>query len=188
MVLRQMCLIVRFAHAGFSSTDNSDHSSKSTQNRDIIFSILEDPTVQFLSTATLIYDKSNKRVSQHGKPSKNDNRNKDFISEPYIRRLLQAVSRDNVLSEPGTSPAMKLTAIALVCLAAAVVTHADPEPLKYHQYPYYHYYPQYHHLEPLQGDGVARHPGGGTSFVGPQVHGLTKRSADLMPEADLNLS
>ncbi|XP_042868801.1 uncharacterized histidine-rich protein DDB_G0274557-like [Penaeus japonicus] len=84
----------------------------------------------------------------------------------------------------GYHQAMKLTTIALVCLAAAVVTYADPEPHKYHQYPYYHYYPQYHHLEPLQGDGVARHPGGGTSFVGPQVHGLTKRSADPMPETD----
>nr|XP_027230152.1 uncharacterized histidine-rich protein DDB_G0274557-like [Penaeus vannamei] len=79
---------------------------------------------------------------------------------------------------------MKLTAIALVCLAAAVVTRADPEPHKYNHYPYYQYDPLYHDLEPLEGDGVARHPGGGTSFVAPQVHGLTKRSADPMPEAD----
>ncbi|XP_027230152.2 uncharacterized protein [Penaeus vannamei] len=79
---------------------------------------------------------------------------------------------------------MKLTAIALVCLAAAVVTRADPEPHKYNHYPYYQYDPLYHDLEPLEGDGVARHPGGGTSFVAPQVHGLTKRSADPTPEAD----
>ncbi|XP_042856280.1 histidine-rich glycoprotein-like [Penaeus japonicus] len=103
--------------------------------------------------------------------------------EPYIRRLPQTVSRDIVLSEPGRGPAMKLSAIALVCLAAAVVTHADPEPHKYHYYPYHHY-SHYHHIKPLKGDGVARHPGGGTSFVGPQVHGLTKRSADPTPEAD----
>ncbi|XP_069994870.1 uncharacterized protein [Penaeus vannamei] len=104
--------------------------------------------------------------------------------EPYIKRLPQAVSRHSVLGEPRRGPAMKLSAIALVCLAAAVVTHADPEPHKYHHYPYHYYYPRHHNVEPLEGDGVARHPGGGTSFVAPQVHGLTKRSADPMPEAD----
>nr|XP_027230113.1 histidine-rich glycoprotein-like [Penaeus vannamei] len=104
--------------------------------------------------------------------------------EPYIKRLPQAVSRHSVLGEPRRGPAMKLSAIALVCLAAAVVTHADPEPHKYHHYPYHYYYPRHHNVEPLEGDGVARHPGGGTSFVAPQVHGLTKRSADSTPEAD----
>ncbi|XP_047499494.1 uncharacterized histidine-rich protein DDB_G0274557-like [Penaeus chinensis] len=105
-------------------------------------------------------------------------------SEAVYKWFPQAVGRGSVHSEPRTGPAMKFTAIALVCLAAAVVTHADPEPHKYHHYPYYHYDPLYHDVEPLEGDGVARHPGGGTSFVGPQVHGLTKRSADPMPEAD----
>ncbi|XP_037795029.1 uncharacterized protein LOC119590437 [Penaeus monodon] len=92
--------------------------------------------------------------------------------------------RRPVLSEPTTGPAMKFAVAVLVCLAAAVVTQADPEPHKYHRYPYYHYYPHYHHVEPLEGDGVARHPGGGTSFVAPQVHGLTKRSADPMPNPE----
>ncbi|XP_047499490.1 uncharacterized histidine-rich protein DDB_G0274557-like [Penaeus chinensis] len=75
------------------------------------------------------------------------------------------------------------SAIVLVCLAAAVVTHSDPEPHNYHHYPYYYYYYHYHNVKPLEGDGVARHPGGGTSFVAPQVHGLTKRSTDPTPEA-----
>nr|XP_027216165.1 uncharacterized protein LOC113808866 [Penaeus vannamei] len=95
--------------------------------------------------------------------------------------------RRPVLSEPPTGPAMKFAVAVLVCLAAAVVAHADPEPhyfrSPYYYYPHY-YYPRHHHLEPLKGDGVARHPGGGTSFVAPRVHGLKKRSADPMPEAD----
>nr|XP_027230108.1 uncharacterized histidine-rich protein DDB_G0274557-like [Penaeus vannamei] len=79
---------------------------------------------------------------------------------------------------------MKFAVAALVCLAAAVVAHADPEPHKYHHYPYHRYYHHPHHVKPLKGDGVAKHPGGGTSFVAPRVHGLGKRSADPEPAAD----
>ena len=45
-----------------------------------------------------------------------------------------------------------------------------------------YYYPYYYMPPPLQkyrakdGVGVAVHPGGGTSFVSPQVHGVGKRS------------
>ncbi|XP_037795032.1 LOW QUALITY PROTEIN: uncharacterized protein LOC119590443 [Penaeus monodon] len=84
---------------------------------------------------------------------------------------------------------MKFVAITLVCLAVAEVTHADPEPHKYHPYSYhhypsYHYYPHNLHVKPLEGDGVATHPGGGTSFLATQVHGFTKHSADPMPESN----
>ncbi|XP_069994874.1 uncharacterized protein [Penaeus vannamei] len=92
--------------------------------------------------------------------------------------------RRPVLSEPPTGPAMKFAVAALVCLAAAVVAHADPEPHKYHHYPYHRYYHHPLHVKPLKGDGVAKHPGGGTSFVAPRVHGLGKRSADPEPAAD----
>ncbi|XP_063595748.1 uncharacterized histidine-rich protein DDB_G0274557-like [Penaeus indicus] len=101
--------------------------------------------------------------------------------EPYIKRLPQAVSTHSVLSEPRRGPAMKLATIVLVCLAAAVITHADPEPHKYHHYPYryYHHYP-YHNY--YSRHHYVKLPAGSTSSVTTQVHGLTKRSADPTPD------
>ncbi|KAG7169755.1 uncharacterized protein LOC121865573 [Homarus americanus] len=55
----------------------------------------------------------------------------------------------------------------------------------YRQYPYYPY--NYKNLrtksEVQDGKGVALHPGGATSFVFPQVHGVGKRSAKPVAEA-----
>ncbi|XP_037789293.1 histidine-rich glycoprotein-like [Penaeus monodon] len=95
----------------------------------------------------------------------------------------------NVNMENDSLSKMNLFDSIYVCnhigvLAAALVTHADPEPHKNHHPLYYYYYSQRHSVKSLEGDGVARHPGGSTSFVAPQVHGLSKRSADPTPESN----
>merc|ERR1712142_1396837 len=94
--------------------------------------------------------------------------------------------RRSVLSEPTTGPAMKLGVMVLVLVA--MVSPGEPEP-HYSHHPYSHHYvyhypyhhPVHHHVK---GEGVAKHPGGATSYVAPQVHGLGKRSADPSPVAD----
>ncbi|XP_047499883.1 uncharacterized protein LOC125046213 [Penaeus chinensis] len=61
-------------------------------------------------------------------------------------------------------------------------------PVLLRDYPYYynpyrlhpfnlHNLPNYR-IQPKDGSGVALHPGGATSYIHPQVHGLGKRSAD----------
>ncbi|KAK7070878.1 hypothetical protein SK128_003085 [Halocaridina rubra] len=55
-------------------------------------------------------------------------------------------------------------------------------PYKYHPHYPYHYQHYRNHPNREDGSGVALHPGGATSFVYPQTHGVGKRSAD--PEAD----
>ncbi|XP_064093239.1 uncharacterized protein LOC135205998 [Macrobrachium nipponense] len=78
----------------------------------------------------------------------------------------------------------------------------QPRYYRYHHYQPYHYYHPYHHpkhyyhsyyphhrphlpnhgRETLKGIAVAKHPGGGTSYVSNQVFGLRgKRSADYGP-------
>lgn len=80
----------------------------------------------------------------------------------------------------------------LLCVVAVVVGETDPHLYHphyhhpYHHYPYHHYHHPYHHHyhphPPLKGHGgVAKHPGGATSYVAPRVHGLGKRSADPQP-------
>ncbi|XP_045605557.2 uncharacterized protein [Procambarus clarkii] len=59
----------------------------------------------------------------------------------------------------------------------------------YHPYRYYPFYPyQYKQLrtKPEDGKGVALHPGGSTSYVFPQVHGVGKRSAKPTAQAAAN--
>merc|ERR1719167_144904 len=75
---------------------------------------------------------------------------------------------------------MRLSVI--VCLGLAVaLAGAEPEPhTPDHHYPLHPYHHPHHHLK---GNGVAVHPGGGTSFVAPRLH-LGKRSAEPEPEAE----
>ncbi|XP_042868799.1 uncharacterized protein LOC122251159 [Penaeus japonicus] len=77
-------------------------------------------------------------------------------------------------------------------LPSPFVLKDQPRPVLLRDYPYY-YNPyrvhpfnlhniQNYRIQPKDGSGVALHPGGATSYIHPQVHGLGKRSAD--PEAN----
>ncbi|XP_064093195.1 uncharacterized protein LOC135205933 isoform X2 [Macrobrachium nipponense] len=52
----------------------------------------------------------------------------------------------------------------------------------YYHYPYHHYQHYRNHPSREDGKGVAVHPGGATSYIFPQVHGIGKRSAEASAE------
>ncbi|XP_066952434.1 uncharacterized protein [Macrobrachium rosenbergii] len=56
-------------------------------------------------------------------------------------------------------------------------------PHRYHPYYHYPYHYQHYRNHPSRedGKGVAVHPGGATSYIFPQVHGIGKRSAEADP-------
>lgn len=81
-------------------------------------------------------------------------------------------------------------------LPSPFVLKDQPRPVLLRDYPYYYNpyrlnpfnlanLPNYR-IQPKDGSGVALHPGGATSYIHPQVHGLGKRSAD--PQTNPNYS